>query len=76
MPFLGFLLCGGDRVAAKKKVEAEVNDTGGVVTVEVADTFKHCTSFVANCVEIPIKDGKVLVSAKFAEHLRKEGYVK
>ena len=61
-------------MAAKKKVEAE--DTGGAVTVEVTDAFKHCTSFMANCMEIPIKEGKVIVSADFAEHLRKEGYVK
>ena len=61
-------------MAAKKKVEVE--DTGGAVTVEVTDAFKHCTSFMANCMEIPIKEGKVIVSADFAEHLRKEGYVK
>ena len=61
-------------MAAKKKVEVE--DTGGAVTVEVADAFKHCRSFMANCMEIPIKEGKVIVSADFAEYLRGEGYVK
>lgn len=61
-------------MAAKKKVEVE--DSGGAITVEVADCYKRCSSFMANCMEIPIKDGKVLVSAEFAEALRKDGYVK
>ncbi|BAL85105.1 hypothetical protein SELR_pSRC300320 (plasmid) [Selenomonas ruminantium subsp. lactilytica TAM6421] len=57
-------------MAAKKKTEAEV--TG----YEVAEAYKKCRSFLANSVEIPIKDGKVNVSTEFAEHLRKEGYIK
>lgn len=57
-------------MAAKKKTEAET--TG----YEVADAYKKCRSFLANSVEIPIKDGTVNVSAEFAEHLRKEGYIK
>ena len=57
-------------MAAKKKTEAEVTE------YEVAEAYKKCRSFLANCVEIPIKDGKIKVSAEFADYLRQEGYIK
>lgn len=57
-------------MAAKKKTEAEITE------YEVVDAYKKCRSFLANCVEIPIKDGKITVSAEFAEYLRQEGYIK
>ena len=44
-------------MAAKKKTD-EVEVTG----YEVAEAYKKCRSFMANCVEIPIKDGKIKVS--------------
>lgn len=58
-------------MAAKKKTnEAEVTE------YEVAEAYKKCRSFLANCVEIPIKDGKIKVSVEFADYLRQEGYIK
>ncbi len=58
-------------MAAKKKTnEVEVTE------YEVAEKYKDCRSFLANCVEIPIKEGKIKASAEFAEYLRQEGYIK
>ncbi|SFB09933.1 hypothetical protein [Selenomonas ruminantium] len=58
-------------MAGKKKTD-EVEVAG----YEVADGYKNCASFLAKNMEIPIKDGKVVVSAEFADYLREEGYVK
>lgn len=57
---------------AGKKKEDEALGTG----YEVTEGFKNCTSFLAKNMEIPIKEGKVVVSAEFADYLRQEGYIK
>ena len=56
--------------AKKKTEEAEA------IGFEVAEAYKGCTSFLAWNTEIPIREGKILVTAEMAEFLRGEGYVK
>lgn len=58
-------------MTAKKKVE-----DGEFPGYEVAEAYKDCRSFFAKNMEIPIVEGKVLVTAEFAEWLRQEGYLK
>lgn len=68
---------GGEKMAVTKKTTAnETVSKKSVSSFSVANEYQNHSSLLANCVEIPIEDGKVMVSAELANVLKKKGYLK
>ena len=60
----------------KKTATKETAPKNSVSSFDVADAYRNHSSFLANCVEVPIEDGKVTVSAELAATLNQKGYLK